>query len=78
MKKKLSKTWYAETYQDTSMNVSIVGEVYDRHPQKKIIPLEISFGANCKNWAAKNVERSGKKGNNPIGKYFTNSASVEQ
>ena len=58
--------------------VSIFGEVYARHPQKKIIPLEISFEANCKNWAAKNVERSGKKGNNPIGKYFTNLAAVEQ
>ena len=60
------------------MNVSIVGEVYDRNPQKKMIPLEISFEANCKNWAAKNVERSGKKGNNPIGRYFTNLAGVEQ
>ena len=46
--------------------------------RKKIIPLEISFEGNCKNWAAKNVERSGKKGNNPIGKYFTNLAGFEQ
>ena len=38
MKKKLSKTWYAETYQDTSMNVSIVGEVYVRNPQKQVKP----------------------------------------
>ena len=48
-------------YQHTSMNVSLVGEVYARHPQNKIIPLEISFEANCINWAAKSVERSGKK-----------------